>query len=70
LPTKGCPSCGGKVSEIARACVHCGHPLTQGSAGLDNLKDTIGGIWGCAVMLAGLLIMIGILGGIIKAIFG
>jgi len=30
MPLVTCPDCGGKVSDAAAACIHCGRPMTSG----------------------------------------
>ena len=36
-----CPDCGGKVSDKAEACIHCGCPLKSNTSELKRLSDSV-----------------------------
>ena len=36
-----CPECGGKVSDKAKACIHCGYPINNDTLSPDNDLDKV-----------------------------
>lgn len=36
-----CPECGGKVSDKAKACIHCGYPINEKQYSEDNDLDNV-----------------------------
>ena len=51
-----CSACGGKLSDEATACVHCGHPISRGSRTSYLFLVGVVGVIAGAVVFLGLLV--------------
>ena len=66
MALKNCPSCNKKVSDAARTCPHCGHPLTFGRKGVEHATDLIGSLWNWIIIILGIGILFGLVKGCVN----